>query len=109
MPEGWARRLLGVVLWAALRRADALAAGRMRSPPGAAATGTGREKAPPVWGPAGPFKGEYYLVGSLGLGAGKGSGSKSSQPTGIVNTLPSATVTCSVVIDSELSLFTVNT
>ena len=49
-------------------------------------------------GPAGPFRGELYSVGSSGLGAGKGSGSKSSQPTGIVNTLPSATVISSVSI-----------
>ena len=44
-------------------------------------------------GSAGPFNGEPYLVGfSSGLGAGKGLGSKSSLPTGIVNTLRSGAV-----------------
>ena len=47
-------------------------------------------------GSAGPFRGKCYSVYSSGLGAGKGLGSNSSQPTGIVNTLPLATVICSV-------------
>lgn len=51
----------------------------------------GRE-GPADEGSAGPFRDECYSVGSSGLGAGKGSGSNSSHPTGIVNTLPSATV-----------------
>lgn len=55
-------------------------------------------KGPTDEGPAGPFRGEYYSVGSSGLGAGKGSGSKSSQPMGMVNTWSSATVICSVSI-----------
>ena len=50
-------------------------------------------------GSAGPFKDEPYSAGfSSGLGAGKGLGSKSSLPTGISNTLPSATVISSVSI-----------
>lgn len=53
-------------------------------------------KDPADVGSAGPFRGKCYSVCSSGLGAGKGSGSNSSQPTGIVNTLPSATVICSV-------------
>lgn len=62
-----------------------------------------RSEGPTDEGPAGPFRGEYYSVESSGLGAGKGSGSKSSQPTGTVNTLPSATVICSI---SNRELFT---
>lgn len=50
-------------------------------------------------GPAGPFRDEPYSAGfSFGLGAGKGSGLKSSQPMGMVNTWSSATVICSVSI-----------
>jgi len=63
-----------------------------RSPRGAAAYQTRARKGPAYVGKVGPFKGEYYLVGSSGLGAGKGSGSNSSQPTGIVNTLGSGAV-----------------
>lgn len=68
---------------------------------GAVTIGPGRarvRKGPADEGPAGPYSGKPYSVGSSGLGAGKGSGSKSSQPTGIVNTLPSATVIFSVLI-----------
>lgn len=49
-------------------------------------------------GQAGPLRGEYYSVGSSGLGAGKGLGSKSSLPAGISNTLPSAAKICFVSI-----------
>ena len=70
---------------------------------GAVATRTEREKAPPTRGRRG-LKYEPYSAGfSSGLGAGKGSGSNSSQPTGIVKTLPSATVICSVSIFNKLS------
>ena len=81
---------------------EALAEGTRGGAPAAGA------KRPRRRGAAGPFRGECYSVGSFGLGAGKGSGSKSSQPTGIVKTLPSATVTCSVSIFNKLSAVDLN-
>lgn len=51
------RRVLGVVLWAVRRRAEALAAG-------AVATGLGREKGPADEGPAGH---SAYLIQNLQL------------------------------------------
>lgn len=77
-----------------------LVGGRMRSPMGYRRRGCRYQnrarKGLADEGPAGLFRGGYYSVDSFGLGVGKGLGSKSSQPTGIVNTQPSATVTCSV-------------
>ena len=85
-----------MVLWAMRRRADAPAGGL--PPPGLSLPEPGVQ-GPADEGPAGSLRGELYSVGfSSGLSAGKGSGSKSSQPTGMVNTLPSATVIFSVLI-----------
>lgn len=76
----------GCLGWICGRRGD----GRMRSPrvlAGCTRCGRARvRKGPADVGPAGPFRGEYYSVlSSSGLGAGKGLGSKSSQPSGMVN------------------------
>ena len=65
--RGWRRSLMVLAEAHSLRRA------RLREGPAGE-------------GPAGPFRGEYYSVlSSSGLGAGKGLGSKSSQPSGMVN------------------------